>query len=136
MSIGFLVQLIWPKVAGKLKWIPGALPAVVLVTLIGLSFEAVPRVQIESITGAVWNQISLWSNFDTNLITFSLIATGLGLSLVASAESLLTARAIEGMGEAKGMSIKTNLDRELLAQGSGNLPCGLLGAIPITGVIV
>jgi MFS superfamily sulfate permease-like transporter len=31
---------------------------------------------------------------------------------------------------------KTNYDRELAAQGVGNLLCGLVGALPMTGVIV
>ncbi len=31
---------------------------------------------------------------------------------------------------------KTNYDRELTAQGVGNLLCGLVGALPMTGVIV
>src|SRR5688572_32869674 len=31
---------------------------------------------------------------------------------------------------------RTNYDKELTAQGIGNLLCGLMGALPMTGVIV
>ena len=31
---------------------------------------------------------------------------------------------------------RTNYDRELVAQGVGNVVCGVLGALPMTGVIV
>ncbi len=31
---------------------------------------------------------------------------------------------------------RTNYDRELIAQGVGNMACGILGAIPLTGVII
>ena len=32
--------------------------------------------------------------------------------------------------------MRTNYDRELMARGTGNLICGALGALPMTGVIV
>jgi hypothetical protein len=32
--------------------------------------------------------------------------------------------------------VRTNYNRELLAQGLGNVICGLVGALPMTGVIV
>lgn len=31
---------------------------------------------------------------------------------------------------------RTNYDRELMAQGVGNIACGIVGAIPLTGVII
>jgi len=55
------------------------------------------------------------------------------LAFVASAESLLTATAADAMQQ---HAPRTRYDRELVAQGAGNLICGLLGALPMTGVIV
>jgi MFS superfamily sulfate permease-like transporter len=55
------------------------------------------------------------------------------LAFVASAESLLTAAAVDVMQQ---HAPRTNFDRELMAQGAGNLLCGIIGALPITGVIV
>lgn len=58
---------------------------------------------------------------------------GLALAFVASAESLLTATAVDSMQQ---HAPRTKYDRELLAQGTGNLLCGLMGVLPMTGVIV
>jgi MFS superfamily sulfate permease-like transporter len=55
------------------------------------------------------------------------------LSFVASAESLLTAAAADTLQQ---HAPRTNYEKELVAQGVGNLACGVVGAIPITGVIV
>ncbi len=53
-------------------------------------------------------------------------------AFVASAETLLCASAVDQMHNGP----RTNYDRELAAQGIGNLICGGLGALPMTGVIV
>jgi MFS superfamily sulfate permease-like transporter len=52
---------------------------------------------------------------------------------LATLESLLCIEAIDKLD--KGNRI-TPVNRELIAQGAGNILCGILGAIPITAVIV
>ena len=52
--------------------------------------------------------------------------------MVASAETLLCATAVDKMHNGP----RTQYDRELAAQGLGNMICGALGALPMTGVIV
>ena len=54
------------------------------------------------------------------------------IGLIASAETLLCATAVDQMHRGP----RTNYDRELMAQGMGNAICGVLGALPMTGVIV
>ena len=54
------------------------------------------------------------------------------IAIVASAETLLCATAVDQMQQGP----RTNYDRELIAQGIGNTICGVLGALPMTGVIV
>lgn len=63
-------------------------------------------------------------------VTPGLIGTGLALGFVASAETLLCAGAVDQMSGGR-----SDFDRELFAQGVGNLCCGLFGAPPVTGVI-
>jgi MFS superfamily sulfate permease-like transporter len=109
---------------------------VALVTLIGMAFDGIPRVEIQPLGEALGSQFAALSNLGLGFFTLPIIGAGVGLGLVGSAESLLTARAIEGMAAGKGRKIETNLNRELLAQGAGNALCGALGALPITGVIV
>ena len=54
------------------------------------------------------------------------------LAAVASAQGLLCATATDQLHD----GVRTDYDRELAAQGLGNLVCGVLGALPLTGVIV
>ena len=69
---------------------------------------------------------SAWSN--PNVYIYAGI-----LAIVASLESLLNLKAGEKLDKKRHRSSK---DRELLAQGIGNMIAGLLGGIPITSVIV
>ena len=61
-----------------------------------------------------------------------LLGLALGIALVASAETLLCATAVDKLHNGP----RTNYNRELVAQGLGNIICGCLGALPMTGVIV
>ncbi|GAB6140671.1 SulP family inorganic anion transporter [Methylosoma difficile] len=57
----------------------------------------------------------------------------LTLALVASLETLLSVEAVDKLDPYRRI---TPTDRELLAQGLGNVCCGLLGGLPLTQVIV
>ncbi|MDH5671425.1 MAG: SulP family inorganic anion transporter [Myxococcales bacterium] len=63
---------------------------------------------------------------------YGLLGLALGMALVASAETLLCASAVDRMHAGS----RTDYNRELSAQGLGNIVCGALGALPMTGVIV
>ncbi len=58
---------------------------------------------------------------------------GLSLAFVAGAESLLTSTAVDAM---QRRTPRTRYNKELVAQGVGNLMCGALGVLPVSGVIV
>lgn len=53
-------------------------------------------------------------------------------TLIASAESLFSAAAVDRLHDGP----RTDYDKELVAQGAGNAVCGMLGALPMTAVIV
>ncbi len=59
--------------------------------------------------------------------------TAVTLAIVASLESLLSVKAVDEIDPKRRI---TDKNRELLAQGSGNLVAGLLGGLPVTSVIV
>jgi MFS superfamily sulfate permease-like transporter len=61
-----------------------------------------------------------------------IVATACALAFIASAETLLSAAAVDRMQSRS----RTDYDRELTAQGVGNMLCGFVGALPMTGVIV
>ena len=54
------------------------------------------------------------------------------VALIASVESLLSAVAIDKLHKGP----RANFNREMIGQGSANMLSGLLGGLPITGVIV
>jgi MFS superfamily sulfate permease-like transporter len=62
----------------------------------------------------------------------AIILSALTIAVVASAETLLSAAAVDRMHNGP----RAKYDRELSAQGLGNALCGLFGALPMTGVIV
>src|SRR5262245_654914 len=62
----------------------------------------------------------------------TLLLLGMSLGLIASAETLLSVSATDRMHQGP----RARYDRELVAQGVGNALCGLVSALPITGVIV
>ena len=59
--------------------------------------------------------------------------TGLALALVASIETLLSVEATDNLDPEKRV---TSTNKELKAQGAGNIVSGLLGGLPITQVII
>jgi MFS superfamily sulfate permease-like transporter len=65
-------------------------------------------------------------------LNWPILAAAASLALVASAETLLCATAVDQMHRGP----RTRYDQELAAQGVGNMLCGAIGGLPMTGVIV
>lgn len=68
----------------------------------------------------------------TALLRPGVLAEAFAVAVIASAESLLCATAVDKLHDGP----RTDYDKELRAQGLGNLVSGLLGGLPVTGVIV
>lgn len=133
--VGVLTILLiigWQSLAPKkLKVVPAPLIAVVVVTILTAT-RALPVLYVEV-------PESLWE--DVNLLTFghtvgvpwgAVLQMAIVLAVVASAETLLCATAVDQLHQGP----RTQYDKELTAQGIGNMVCGMLGALPMTGVIV
>jgi len=69
----------------------------------------------------------------SNIFQFNILKYGFIIAIVASIESLLSIEAADKLDKKKR---NTNKNRELKAQGFGNIISGLLGGLPITSVIV
>jgi MFS superfamily sulfate permease-like transporter len=131
--------VLWTKLAPKkLKLIPGALVGVLLAILVAnvlhlhlkyISDLFVNPAEIANLSNAV--QLPSWSDFYATFNLPVLVAV-FSLAFVASAESLLSASAVDQMHS----GVRTRYDKELMAQGLGNTVCGCLGVLPMTGVIV
>jgi MFS superfamily sulfate permease-like transporter len=126
------VLLLWSKFAPKrVKWVPGALVAVVVAT--GAAQLLSMPVRYVNLPENLLSSITLPS-----LATFSRLSetdfliAAVTLAFVASAETLLSATAVDQMHD--GPRAKYN--QELMSQGVGNILSGLAGGLPMTGVIV
>jgi MFS superfamily sulfate permease-like transporter len=135
-ALAILIQLAWNRRArGKLKLIPGALPAVVAVTLLSLGW-VMPRVELEPFGSAISTATAQFFSLAWLPELTGYLLPAIGLAVVASAESLLTARAVDILVQGRPGFRVCNLDRELLAQGSANVVSGMIGGIPMTAVMV
>ncbi len=129
LAIGTI--LFWHLGPKALKVIPGPLAAVLAAT-VAAAFFSLPVLYVE-LPDRLWDGVHLPSLAvirDANPVM--LLQTALLIALVASAETLLCATAVDQLHQGE----RTNYDRELAAQGVGNLVCGVLGVLPMTGVIV
>lgn len=125
----------WTKIAPKkLAWIPGALPIVILATLSTTTFE-IPKVEISPILSHAKESFFAWSGFSVTSVSYSMILAAFGVAIVASAESLLTAKAGDQLINDPSHP-KSRLNHELCAQGVTNLISGTVGGMPMTSVIV
>ena len=124
--------ILWPNIAPRqLKFLPAALVGILVATIFaGVSQLEVQRLEVPS---NMFSEVTLPSIPWIELIASPIVLTGaLVIALVASAETLLCATAVDQMHQGP----RTRYDKELKAQGVGNILCGLLGALPMTGVIV
>ena len=125
-------MLAWEKLRpASLKLVPGALLGVMAATLVAYGFSLnVARIDVPaSIMGAI--DVPTGGAFSV-LANPTLLVTALAIAFIASAETLLSAAAVDRMHD----GVRTDYNKELRAQGIGNLLCGAAGAIPMTGVIV
>ena len=123
--------ILWEKFKPqKLSLVPAPLIAIVVAT----SAVAVAGWQISFVS--VPSQLSDFVNFpdfgQLQSIDASFLFAVLALAFIASAETLLCTTATDAMHAGE----RANYNKELKAQGVGNIVCGLLGALPMTGVIV
>ncbi|WP_225830560.1 SulP family inorganic anion transporter [Streptomyces sp. NK08204] len=124
------VLMLWKHAPAKLRTVPGPLAAVGLATLVVATSDLpVATVEVRGLLDAV--QPPPLSAF-TESAGPGVLGTIAAFTLIASAESLFSAAAVDRLHSGP----RTEYDRELVAQGVGNTVCGLLGALPMTAVIV
>jgi MFS superfamily sulfate permease-like transporter len=127
-----LAMVAWEKFRPKaLALVPGALIGVGLGTVLAVILH-LPIVRVE-VPDTLLQGLSFPNIQDfVQLAQPGVMITVLVIAVIASAETLLSAAAVDRMHDGK----RTHFNKELFAQGVGNGICGMLGALPITGVIV
>ncbi|MET8677199.1 SulP family inorganic anion transporter [Streptomyces sp. NPDC004647] len=124
------VMVLWKRMPKRAQAVPGALAAVALATLASLSFSLpIATVEVQGLLGAIQPP---GADAFGELADPAIFGTILAFALIASAESLFSAAAVDRLHTGP----RTAYDKELMAQGAGNAVCGLLGALPMTAVIV
>jgi MFS superfamily sulfate permease-like transporter len=145
-ALSMAVQLIWERPFFKqntiTKYIPSALVVVVTGILINLLFQQVyPAFALSkehlvsiAVSSAPREFFSFfyWPDFGA-ISNVQVWITAATIAIIASLESLLSIEATDKLDPYKRV---TPANRELKAQGFGNIVSGLIGGLPVTAVIV
>lgn len=144
--LGLAFQIGWENYTAKKKGWVKLIPAPLIVVLIGIGinewfkangagYAINPQHMVTiPVAQSAGEFVSFFSFPDFSLIGNKQIwIAGVTLALVASLETLLSIEAIDDLDPYQRV---TNKDRELRAQGIGNITAGLLGGLPVTSVIV
>ncbi len=142
---GILIQVLWEKVLVKksniFKLIPAPLIVVATGILLNIAFGKNEKFALEEehlVNIPMASSFKEFTSFFT-LPNWSFITNGdvwvtaVTLALVASLETLLSIEASDKLDPYKRV---TNNNRELKAQGIGNIVSGMIGGLPLTSVIV
>lgn len=142
--ISIIIMVVWEKpfIKNKVKFIPGALVAVIVSILLNelfrstgsaLFIEEEHLVQIKAASSPA-EFLSFFTFPDFNgFLNSKVIMTGVMIAIIASLETLLSIEAVDNIDPERNV---TNTNRELFAQGIGNGIAGLIGGLPVTSVIV
>jgi MFS superfamily sulfate permease-like transporter len=142
LGIGILtiaVIALWTSFAPKkLKMLPAPLVAIIVAvvtaSVLQLKIKYIPDLLANpSDINHIWSVIQ-FPTLDNlkNIFHSGVLIAAASVAFIASAETLLCASAVDQMHQGP----RTKYDKELAAQGVGNALCGLLGVLPLTGVIV
>ncbi|MFT5861309.1 MAG: MFS superfamily sulfate permease-like transporter [Flavobacteriaceae bacterium] len=145
-SVSLLILIIWgTSFFKKLKFtklIQGPLVVVVLGVLLAMLFQAIPElavskdhfvsVPVASSVGGFLENFAV-PDFANGLSNPDVYITAIVIAVVASLETLLC---VEASDKQDVMKRVTPTNRELKAQGVGNVLTGLIGGLPVTQVIV
>ena len=132
--LGLLILLIWPLVGNRI-------PAPVIVVLIGIVFAWHFELDQKSVGNGTNYLINIPDNFlavfyfpdFSKFFSVAFWESVIAISLVGSLESLLVATAVDKLDPYKRTS---NLDRDLMAVGIGNMAAGLMGGLPMIAEII
>lgn len=138
--IAILLLVLWDKILKKVNFLP---PSLIVVALsIGLNevfrkftpdfyidghhLVNIPSTSISELFTIKLPELSTFGNYNVWIVAFT-------IAIVASLETLLNLEAIDNIDPHKRQSPP---NKELIAQGLGNMLAGFFGGLPVTSVIV
>ena len=141
-----LFHFVWEKFVSRKKGFLKLLPAPLIIVLIGIAINyyfaqsnstyALGKDHLVTlpIASSANEFFSFFTTPDwSKLLNADVWKVGVTLALVASLESLLSIEAVDDLDPYQRV---TPTNRELKAQGLGNIVSGLIGGLPVTSVIV
>ena len=140
--LSMLILIYWDRTPmKKIKLLPAPLFVVVLGVLLNLAFNSFfPALQIQpshlvDIPAVDTGNLGAYLHFPdlTHLANPDVWTVAVTIAIVASLETLLNVEAVDKLDPHKR---ETPPNRELVAQGIGNICAGFLGGLPLTSVIV
>ncbi len=141
MAILILWEQPFMKKISLFKVVQGPLVAVITGILLNVVFKNIPDLALMDsqivnipVAGSIMGFFSQFSSPDfSGLTNVEVYVSALTIAVVASLETLLCVEATDKLDPQKRI---TPTNRELKAQGIGNIVSGLIGGLPITQVIV
>lgn len=145
-AVSFAILILWDTVLTKKHRIFQLLQGPIVVVLVGILFNiafmrgwlnfslAEDQIVRLPVAGSLGEFTSFFTHPDFSQIAQpAVIKTALVIAIVASLETLLCVEATDKLDALKRV---TPTNRELKAQGLGNIVSGLIGGLPVTQVIV
>ncbi|RPA68158.1 SulP family inorganic anion transporter [Cyclobacteriaceae bacterium YHN15] len=145
-AVSIFILILWDKSFIRKNRILKTIPAPLIVVVLGVGINKffkffIPKLYLDVEDKVVLPQVSSFEGF-INLFTFpdfsqignsDLWLAAFTIGIIASLETLLSLEAADKIDTLKRVSPP---NKELLAQGIGNMANGLIGGLPVTAVIV
>jgi MFS superfamily sulfate permease-like transporter len=140
--LSLILLVVWDKTPLKKIPVPAPLAVVVFGTLLSklispmgglmsIGASHLVQVPVSDSLGAVMDSLA-FPNYKA-LLSANVLVAALTIAVVATLETLLNLEAVDKLDSKQRVSPP---NRELMAQGAGNMVSGLLGGLPITSVII
>ena len=145
-SVSLIVMIVWDRPSLKRHWflrhVHGAIVAILVgigINLLFFHFAPSLALQVEHLVSvpdieSIGNLTShLMSPDFSQLFNYRIWLAALTLAMIASLETLLAVEGVHALDPRKRMA---PANRELWAQGIGNIVCGHLGGLPVAQVVL
>ncbi|ATL29365.1 bifunctional SulP family inorganic anion transporter/carbonic anhydrase [Streptomyces formicae] len=132
------ILLLWPRIPGRLGRIARVVPAALVSVALATVVAALAHLHLDMVDLPSWRSHALVGLPEGPAL--GLVAAVLTITLVCSVQSLLGAVAVDKLlskrPELNAGVRRSDLNRELLGQGTANIVSGALGGLPVAGVAV
>lgn len=136
--ISLLILIFFKKLPKRFQILPAPL-LVVIIGIVLVEFQyflffgyQVKPTQLVDVPNNIFADIQ-FPKFELMFSNFEIWKSGLVIGVLATLETLLCVEAVDKLDKRNRI---TPVNRELVAQGIGNMLCGFFGAIPMTAVVV